>query len=225
VLNSILLNTANVLYVFCYGVRDVLWLRILAVAAMFLLLPFYANRPEPLIGCMLWQLVFIAINVYWIVAIFRERRPPTMNESEQQLYNDVFKSCCTPQDMLKLLEQAKWIDVKNGVQIVKQQSDLDQLLLIHSGIVSIQYNGDEIATLRAGNLVGEMSFLTGAKTIADVVADGPVRYLSWSRETLERMFATKIELKSAIYHVIGRDVVHKLAAQREHEELIEVRTV
>jgi hypothetical protein len=76
VLNSILLNTANVLYVFCYGVRDVLWLRIFAIAAMTLSLPFYANQIEPMISCMIWQIVFIAINAYWVVVIIRERLLP-----------------------------------------------------------------------------------------------------------------------------------------------------
>ncbi len=85
VLNFILLNTANVLYIFCYGVRDVLWLRVLAVSAMFLLLPFYANQLEPMYECMGWQAVFIAINAFWIIVIIRERRPPVMTEAETRV--------------------------------------------------------------------------------------------------------------------------------------------
>ncbi len=58
-----------------------------------------------------------------------------------------------------------------------------------------------------------MSFLTQNKTVADVVAIGPVRYLAWSREALEGLFASKLELKSAIHEIIGRDLVEKLTLQ------------
>lgn len=218
-LNPILLNTANVLYIFCYGVRDVLWLRILAVAAMFLLLPFYANQPEPMISCIIWQLIFIGINVYWIVAIIRERRPPKMTEEERQLYETVFEGCCSPKDMLRLISQAQWKEAENGTRVIERKTSLDQLLLIHSGSVSVQVKGKEVTTLHSGSLVGEVSFLTEEQTIADVFATTPVRYLSWHRDVLEQVFETKLELKSAIYQVIGHDLVQKLISHNKEADL------
>lgn len=217
--NLILLTTANLLYIFCYCVRDVLWLRILAVAAMVLLLPYYANQPEPMTGCMIWQFFFITINVYWIIKIFRERRPPTMTAVEQRLYDTVFKGCCSPYDMLRLVEKASWNEAHDGNNIIKRNSELDQLLLIQEGVVSVQVEGREVASLNQGNLIGEMSFMTRNKTVADVVATGPVRYLSWHRDVLEALFQTKVELKSAIHEVIGRDLVHKLTSQNPQADL------
>ena len=220
-LNFILLNTANVLYIFCFGVRDVLWLRILAVAAMFLLLPFYALQPVPMTDCIVWQMVFIVINVYWIVIIVRERRPPSMTEEEQLLYNNVFKGCCSPKGMLRLIEQSEWNQAEFGTKLIARKADLDQLLLIQSGNVSVQVKGKEVTVLNAGNLVGEMSFLTKGKTVADVIATGPVRYLSWRRDVLEKLFETKAELKSAIHEIIGRDLVQKMTAQDPRLDLTE----
>ncbi len=219
VTNLILLNTANILYIFCYGVRDVLWLRILAVAAMILLLPYYARQPEPMTDCMIWQFFFIAINVYWIIRIFRERRPPAMSPDQQRLYDTVFKGCCSPYDMLRLIEKANWIEATNGDNIVQRNSVLDKLLLIQDGVVSVQVDGREVAMLGQGNLIGEMSFMTRNKTVADVVADGSVRYLAWHRDVLEALFETKVELKSAIHEVIGRDLVHKLTSQNPQPDL------
>lgn len=217
--NLILLTTANILYIFCYGVRDVLWLRILAVAAMVLLMPYYANQLEPMTGCMTWQVIFIAINVFWIIKIFRERRPPAMTEVEQRLWDTVFKDCCSPYDMLRLVEKASWNEAKDGKNIVKRNSELDQLLLIQDGVVSVQVKGREVASLNQGNLIGEMSFMTRNKTVADVVAAGPVRYLSWHRDVLESLFESKVEFKSAIHEVIGRDLVHKLTSQNPQADL------
>lgn len=218
----ILLNTANIIYIFCYGVRDVLWLRILAVSAMLLLMPYYAIFQ--MYSCLIWQVVFIAINVVWIVIILRARRPPKMTNEEQKLYESVFDGCCSPKDMLQLISRAKWIRADNGECLIKRETDLDQLLLIYSGNVSVQVQGKEVTTLKSGNLVGEMSFLTQNKTAADVLAQGPVRYLSWHRNELEKLFDNKVELKSAINELIGRDLVQKLTSQNTKAELTKTQT-
>ena len=224
-LNLVLLNTANVLYVFCYGVRDVLWLRILAVIAMLLLIPYYANQIEPMTSCIYWQAIFIAVNAFWIVVIFRDRRPPVMTEAEQHLYDSVFKGCCSPNDMLRLVAEAKWNEAGDGVRLIKRRTDLNQLLLIHNGVVSVQVDGQEVATLESGNLVGEMSYLSRNKTNADVFTRGTVQYLSWSREVLEELFNGKVELKSAMYEIVGRDLVRKLTSLTEEEHVIGMTSV
>jgi hypothetical protein len=215
VLNPILLNTANVLYVFCFGVRDVLWLRILAIAAMVLLLPFYANQIEPMISCMIWQLVFIAINAYWVVVIIRERLPPTMTPEEQELYDNVFVDCCSARDMLKLISHAKWNEADPGTKVIPAKTNLDELVLIHCGSVAFQIKEKEVINFHMGSLLGAVSFFTKEKTVADYTAATPVRYLSWRRDVLDGLFKSKPELKSAMYEIIGRDLVQKLIFQHK----------
>ena len=144
-LNLILLNTANVLYVFCYGVRDVLWLRILAVAAMLLLLPYYAWQTVPMTECMIWQLVFIAINVYWIIVIVLERRPPHLTAAEQLLYVDVFQGCCSARDMKRLISVADWREVDDGAVLVEHNTDPKKLFIIREGRASVKVDGQHIA--------------------------------------------------------------------------------
>lgn len=213
-----LLNAANVLYVFCYGVRDVLWLRILAVAAMLLLLPYYYMFN--MYGCIYWQLVFMAINLFWIIMILMERRPPAMTADQRSLYNTVFEGCCSAKDMLRLLNHAEWKDATLGTKLIEKDTNPDQLLLIHTGAATVEVDGKEVAQLGSGDLVGEMSFLTQGKTVADVISKGPIKYLSWQREKLEKLFHSKIELKSAIHEVIGRDLVQKLISP--HVEIPEI---
>ena len=45
---DILIHVANVLYLFSYLMRDILWLRILTVVAACCLMPYFYFRPEPL---------------------------------------------------------------------------------------------------------------------------------------------------------------------------------
>ena len=218
-MNTLLLNSANVLYIFCFGVRDVLWLRILAIAAMVLLLPFYANQPEPMISCMVWQAVFIAINLYWVIVIIRERIPPTMSVDEQMLYDTVFKDCCSAKDMLKLLAKGQWIDAESGEKIIQTNQRIDHLMLVQNGSIAFQVQENETIKLHPGCLLGAVSFLTEEATVADYVAVEPVRYLSWHRDTLAQLFKVKPELKSAVYEVIGLDLVDKLIFSHKHSDM------
>lgn len=61
-----LVNIANVLYLVSYYMKDIVWLRALTVAAAGLLIPYFWFRPEPLLAPVLWNLFFIALNLYWL---------------------------------------------------------------------------------------------------------------------------------------------------------------
>ena len=218
-INTILLHSANVLYVFCFGVRDVLWLRILAIAAMVLLLPFYANQTEPMIGCMVWQAVFIVINLYWVVVIIYERMPPTMSADERALYDSVFKDCCSAKAMLKITSKAQWCDAASGEKIIQTNQRIDHLMLVLNGSVAFQVQHNETIKFHRGCLLGAVSFLTEEATVADYVAVKSVRYLSWHRDVLTQLFKSKPELKSAVYEVIGLDLVDKLIFSHKHLDM------
>ena len=106
-----------------------------------------------------------------------------------------------------------------GSQIIQRNEVLDQLMLIHSGSVSVQVKEREVITLHEGSLIGEVSFLLNEPAIADVFVISPVRYLSWSREVLDKLFESRVELRSAIHEVIGYDLVQKLIFQNKEAGL------
>lgn len=60
--------------------------------------------------------------------------------------------------------------------------------------------------------IGEMSFLTGHRATADVVATDTCRVLVWSQESLSEALAKLPGLAFKIRGILGRDVVAKLRA-------------
>lgn len=62
-----LVNIANVLYLVSYYMKDMVWLRVLTVVAAGMLLPYFWFRPEPMVAPVLWNLFFIALNLYWLL--------------------------------------------------------------------------------------------------------------------------------------------------------------
>ncbi|MFQ5974472.1 MAG: hypothetical protein ACE5Q3_19285, partial [Alphaproteobacteria bacterium] len=73
---DILLHMANVLYLISFLLRDILWLRVLTVIASVLLIFFFWACPYPLLEAIAWNLVFMALNIYWIARLLLERRRP-----------------------------------------------------------------------------------------------------------------------------------------------------
>jgi hypothetical protein len=58
------IHAGNVLLLAAYSVRDILWLRLFAVAAALITIPFFVLQPTPLWAPLVWSVVFAAINLF-----------------------------------------------------------------------------------------------------------------------------------------------------------------
>ena len=204
-----LVHVANVLYLFSYLMRDILWLRILTVVAASCLIPWFYFRPEPLLAPIYWNLLFTGINLWQIVVLLLERRPVHFLPHEQRLYEMVFR-VLPPRDVKRLLGFAKWSEASPGERIVERNVWLDRLLLIYSGRVAVQLDDHRVTELHDGQFIGEMGFATEQRTSADVVAIAPTRYVWWPREALAHFLNDRVELRAAIELILGADLANKL---------------
>src|SRR4029078_12934193 len=87
-----LVHFSNVLMLAAYSVRDILWLRWLAVGAALTNIPSFALQDSVLGPPVLWALVFTAINLYQIARLYLERRPVVLSQDEQKLHDLGFRS-------------------------------------------------------------------------------------------------------------------------------------
>jgi Popeye protein conserved region len=156
---DLLMNLANVLYLFSFMVRDILWLRGLAVIAAACLIPYFYFRPEPLLTPIYWNLVFAALNIYWICRLLLERRPVKLSTEEQRLCELVFRTM-TPREMIKLLKLATWENAEAGECFVERGKPLDRLMVIYSGKACAEVDGRNVTELQPGHFIGSISYVT-----------------------------------------------------------------
>jgi CRP-like cAMP-binding protein len=64
--------------------------------------------------------------------------------------------------------------------------------------------------LEAGHFVGEVAFLTERPATATVIAESPVRALSFERDKLNQFFKYETEVAGLIYQLIRRELAHKI---------------
>jgi Popeye protein conserved region len=110
---DLLIHVANVLYLFAFMVRDILWLRMLTVVATICLIPYYYFQPESMMIPIYWNIVFMVLNIYWICRLLLERLPVKLSADEQRLCELVFRTM-SPREMIKLLKLATWENAEAG---------------------------------------------------------------------------------------------------------------
>lgn len=203
------INVANVLYLFSYLVRDILWLRILTVVAASCLIPYFYFRPEPLMTAIYWNLLFTALNFYWIVRLILERRPVHLTGNDLRLYQLVFR-CLTPREMQQLLKLGRWESAEPGECFIAQGSELDRLMVICAGRAQVMTDGKAVDELGDGQFIGGIPFITEQAAPANVVAVEKTWYMSWLKPELKKFLAAKPELHTALQMTLGFDLTKRL---------------
>lgn len=204
-----LIHSANVIYLVSYVMRDILWLRIFTVTAAVCLIFYFYLRPDPLLVPIYWNLVFIALNVFWIARLLYERRPVTLTDDEQDLCRLVFGTI-TPREMINLLKIGTWRVAEADECFVNAGSQLDHLMVIHSGRACVEVDGKPVQDLLPGQFIGSISFVTDETAPTNIVALERTRYFCWSKAELKGYLAKRPELHVAIQATLGIDLTRRL---------------
>lgn len=205
------LHAANILLLVAYSVRDILWLRLFAVASGVISIPYFVLQPSPLWVPISWTVVFAGINLFQSYRLFVERRPVQLTADEEMIRNLAFKDL-PPRKVLQLLSVGSWTTISAGERLMEPGKYAEVILLLVQGAVRIARNGDVLGDLVVGNLVGSALQLTGAPADVDAVVVEPVRAMQWKTETLERYLAGNPEVRIVFQRHMARDLAGKLVA-------------
>ena len=209
--SDLLVHAANVLYLVAFMVRDILWFRILAVVGAASLISYFYFRPDPLMAPIYWNLVFTAVNIFWIGRLLLERRAPTLSAAEERLCALVFRTM-TPREMIKLLKLATWESARAGDCFVERDKPLNRLMVIYSGSACAEVDGRNVAELQPGQFIGSISYVTDETAPANIVAIEPTRYVSWPKANLKDFMSKNPDLHSALKSTLAVDLTRWLEA-------------
>jgi len=210
-LTEILIHAAYILTAAAFLLRDILWLRLLAIAANLCAgLAAYRMGMDPHWAVVAWAALIVAINLSHSCWLIYERYLQRLSDEEQGLYDCCFQALDRV-SVRKLLRRGEWVDFAPQENLARQGIHLDRLLLISSGEAAVLLGGKIVARLAPGKFVGEISFLSGDISTAMVVATEPVRCLAWNKAQLEKLLARRPELVNVFYAAVGKDLATKVA--------------
>jgi cyclic nucleotide-binding protein len=205
---TIAFHVANALYLISYAVRDILWLRLITVLGGGMLLASFFLSPQPPLPAILWNALFLVINLVRIDLLIRERRPIPLAADEQHLANLVFRTL-RPRELVRLLRVGAFVDHEPGTRIVTRGEPLDALLLVVRGNARVAL-ADRAIEITDGTFIGELGFLTGKPPGADVEATTPLRVVRWPLGPLREFLDDNPDLRATMQQVLGSDLAAKL---------------
>jgi hypothetical protein len=193
-----------------YLLKDILWLRLLTILSCFAGIAFNFIVPTtPLWTVIYWNILFAIINIVQVVIIIKQRSGVHFTEEEKELHDTLFKNFA-PFEFMKLMRVGKWLEAKQGEVLATEQKPIDSIMLIYNGQVAVELNGKELARLKDGNFIGEVSFITGGAATATVRAVMPTRYVAWPKEAISQLLNRNPSMRFAMQAMLSTDLSKKL---------------
>jgi CRP-like cAMP-binding protein len=203
------IHAANISLLAAYSVRDILWLRLFAVASSMIAMPYFLFQPTPLWAAFGWSVLFTGINLYQSRRLFRERRPVKLTPEEEEVRRLVFRDLA-PREVLRVLSIGSWTTAELGERLIERGKSVDSISLIVRGNVQITQEGLALGEMGPGEIVGSALLLSGAPAEVDAVTVGPSRTLRWDIRTLERYLDAHPETRNVFQRHVARDLAGKV---------------
>jgi len=202
------IHAANILLVVAYSVRDILWLRLFAVAASLITIPYFVLQPTMLWAPLCWSVVFAAINSVQSWRLIMERRPVKLTPDEEEIRRLAFRDL-RPRKVLQVLSIGSWTTLDVGERLIESGKLPDTISLIVRGKVRVTNDG-RVGELVAGDFVGSALILSGIPADVDAVTVEPGRAMRWEVGALERYLAANPETRTVMLKQVARDLAGKM---------------
>jgi hypothetical protein len=203
------IHAANVLLLVAYSVRDILWLRLFAVGASLISIPYFVLQPTKLWAPLSWSVVFAAVNLFQSWRLFIERRPVKLTPDEEDIRRLVFRDL-PPRKVLQVLSIGSWTTLEVGQRLIEQGKLSETVSLIVRGKVRVTRDGRVLGDLVAGDFVGSALILSGIPAEVDAVTVEPGRAMRWEVGALERYLTANPETRSVMLQQVARDLAEKV---------------
>ena len=203
------IHAANSLLLVAYSVRDILWLRVFAVAASVVSIPYFLLQPTTLWAPLAWTVGFAGINLFQSWRLFMERQPVKLTPEEEEVRRLVFKDL-PPRKVLQVLSIGSWVTAQPGERMIERGTVPDAVSLIVSGKVRVTKDDHVLGAMGVGQLVGSALILAGLKADVEAVVEDPVRAMRWQVGTLERYLNANPDTRTAMQRHLARDLAVKV---------------
>jgi CRP-like cAMP-binding protein len=232
-------NGSFILVAISFLSTDIFTLRALNVVAGGM--SFFFNQHRNNVIGMKWGAFLLAINVFQIWALSREKRVGILPEREAAAYERFFaeSGILSETGFWALSEVGEWQTLHKGTDITLQDCPNEWVYLVLDGEMFVHRHCDggrverELGKLHAGSWVGERGYLrqfalprlvkrdtlTGPSFATVTVTSPTARVLRWRRSELQHEMDGSASANAAVLLSMTRDVVQKLRDQSElHSE-------
>ena len=207
------MNIAYVLNLIGLAVKNILILRIMLISGQIILI--YTGYVRGNWIVMFWNSVFLIINLLRTIMLLLERRPVTIPEKFQDIYDDSFYHM-TDREFLRFWNTGRENNFTGGT-IIESGHPSESVFMVIEGMANVRNNNRTVAVLGRGGFIGEMSYITGKPPSADVEADDSLMLWEWKQDDLNKLQDKDYTLWVKMQQALGHDLVAKVNRMSEQK--------
>lgn len=141
----------------------------------------------------------------------RRNRSVRFTAEEQEMIERLLTGL-SPARLRHLLDQGFWLTGKAGDTLTREDEPVSHLFYLASGEARVLSHGRQVGTCHAGDLIGEVTVLSGDQASATVVLTGPARFWCAPANVLRPYLDAHEEVRRALEHGFAESLRTKLRA-------------
>lgn len=114
-----------------------------------------------------------------------------------------------------LLDQGFWLSGHRGDILTREEEAVTHLFFLSAGEARVMSHGRQVGTCRPGDLIGEVTVLTGDQASATVILNGPARFWCAPATVLRPYIEAHEDVRRALEHGFTASLKAKLRASNE----------
>ena len=114
-----------------------------------------------------------------------------------------------------LLDQGFWLTGREGDKLTREEEAASHLYYLSSGEAAVLSHGRQVGVCRPGDLIGELTVLSGDQASATVVLTGPARFWCAPANVLRPYVQAHEDVRHAIEQSVTAALKHKLRDSNE----------
>jgi hypothetical protein len=191
-----------------FMIRDELLLRVLVAGGLSCDAIFYAFRADPVWMSAGANVVLVAVNAVLLFLIVSERTTFRMTLNDRNIFSHF--ATLNPGQFRRLRRLMRGETVAPGTRLIEQNKEVADLILVLCNRIEIRKDGISFP-IRGPIFVGEIAFLTGAVSSADVVLPDGGEIVRIDAKALQTAMERSSNLHNAMIALFGQDLARKVA--------------
>src|SRR5215470_11571369 len=129
-----------------YWLTDIFWLRVVAVVGLSFEILYFWHSGGDLRTGIGWDIIFIAINLYQLYWLVKDRLSLRLPEGDRELLRSVLTGLDDSQ-IARLLRAGAFVDLADGTRLAEENQALKRMLFICSGRARVKIGCHEVSRL------------------------------------------------------------------------------
>lgn len=160
-----------------------------------------------------WGLLF-AVNLLLMGRRFYENKKVRFNADEEALLTGLLADL--PRARARhLLDQGFWLNGREGDVLTREEETVNHLFYLAAGEARVTSHGRQVGVCRAGDLIGEVTVLSGDRASATVTLSGPARFWCAPATELRPYLEAHEDVRHALEKGFTASLKSKLRASNE----------